>query len=1018
MVEFLIRRPIAVSMVFLALLVLGYFAMRSIPVSLLPDIEIPEITVQISAPETPAQELESAATAPLRQRLMQINHLKDLQSQTRDGYAEIKLRFDYQTDMHYAFIEANEKIDFSMNFLPRHIERPRVVQARAADIPAFYLNISQKKPSQQPEENFAELSNFCRYVIKKRIEQLPEVALADISGYTLPQIEIRLDINKMQALGLSTEQIAQNLTENNFEFESFTLTDKNYSYTVKMKGQIAEIQDIKNLLLKTDERQLRLSDIAEVAQTVRPEQGEFFANGRKAVSIAVIKQANARMQDFKESLDTLKTQLRTEYPELLIDISRDQTQLLNASISNLKQSLWLAAVLAIFVLFLFLNDIRLPIVVAVTIPVALLISFMVMKLLGISINIISLAGLILCVGMMVDNSIITIDNIARYRNEGFALLPACVKATNEVIRPMLSSVLTTCAIFLPLIFLQGIAGTLFFDQAITISIGLVVSFLVTITLLPVVYHLLFQSKIPEIKAFGKIAQAKNHFYEAGVYRSFKHQGKVWIVIFLLIASGMAVFSLLKKEKLPPVSQQALMVSIDWQPGTTLAQNRKNVEKLLSGLNSEVYDYEVFTGENQFLLSAENQHSQTHAELYLKADSPEQIMQIEQALQQQLRENFPQATARFLPPPNIFDRIFASNMPEIEIRLLTQGKNLLPAQVHEIQAALEAKNIRVENPNQNILAYHLIIDQQKLMVYNVDYQALQNVLQASFSSRSAGFLNTSTERIPIVFATWQKQNLYHILQNNFITNRDNQRIALSHLVRIEPYNQFRQITAGVQGKYVAFWATAEKPGEMQRTIAKTLQKHNINFALSGSFFQTQEMFQGLVVILLISLILLYFILAAQFESLWLPFILLLEIPVDIAAALIFLYVFGFSLNLMSATGIIIMVGIIINDSILKIDTINRFRRQGLSLRKAIKKGGKVRLNSIVMTSLTSILSVLAIFFVSGLGAELQRPLAIALIGGMSVGTFVSLFFIPLVYSEIYTFKIKKEKSKRQKNYAKT
>ncbi|MEA3317701.1 MAG: efflux RND transporter permease subunit, partial [Bacteroidota bacterium] len=441
MVRFLLNRPIAVSMTYIAILMLGLVAIFQLPVSLMPDIDIPEITVQVEGKNMPVRQLENALVRPIRQQLIQVSHVESIQSETSDQTAIIKLRFEYGTDVDLAFIDVNEKIDRSMNYLPKDVKRPRVIKASASDIPVFFLNLTakdnylatKKVNNTDLSDRFVELSRFASQVIKKRIEQLPEIAMADISGTIDQEIIIEPYKQKLVALDISYKDIEKAIVEHNLELGNIIVKDGVYQYNLRFQKIIEDKTDIENILLNIAGKTIKFKNIAAVKVKAQKRTGLITSNKKDAIALAVIKKSGARMQDMKLSLKKLVHSFNRDYPDVNFEIIRDQTRLLDYSINNLGQTLLLGGLLAFVVMFLFLRDIRSPFLIGLSIPTSLIISVLLFYFLNISINIISLSGLVLGVGMMIDNSIIVIDNITQNIDRGESLQSSCIKGTNEVI---------------------------------------------------------------------------------------------------------------------------------------------------------------------------------------------------------------------------------------------------------------------------------------------------------------------------------------------------------------------------------------------------------------------------------------------------------------------------------------------------------------------------------------------------------------------------------------------------------
>ncbi len=502
MLRKLIERPIATTMVLIMVIVLGLVSLRLLPISLIPAVDVPYITVQVSYPEQSARELEESVIGQLREGLMQIAGLQDVRSETKDGSGTISLSFEHGANSDYLFIEVNEKIDRAMAGLPRDMERPQVMKSSAADIPAFYINMTvagdQGFTPQDDlfpvSERFAQLSDFAGNVIVKRIEQLPEVAMVDVNGYVSQEILVIPDNGKLTQMGVTASALMTAIQDVNISLGNLEIRDGEYQFSVKVQRNAQNIDDVRDAYLKVGERVFQIKDLAQVIEHPQRLTTVVRSDGRNAISLAVIKQSDARMSKLKKGIDELLGYFAEDYPDVEFTVTRDQTELLDYSISNLFQNIVLGILLACLIIFMFMRNLRSAMLIALTMPVALILSMLFFYLIGISINIISLSGLVLGVGMMVDNSIIIIDNITFRWESGYKLKEAIVKGTGEVFAPMLSSVLTTCAVFVPLIFLSGIAGALFYDQAMAVVITLFCALAATVTVIPVYFFLTFRRK--------------------------------------------------------------------------------------------------------------------------------------------------------------------------------------------------------------------------------------------------------------------------------------------------------------------------------------------------------------------------------------------------------------------------------------------------------------------------------------------------------------------------------------------
>ena len=384
MIRFLLQRPIAVLMAFTACFIVGLVTYFTIPVSLLPDIAIPEITVQISGQNTSARELENTVVKPVRLQLMQVAGLRDIHSETRDGAGIIRLSFDFGTNTDLAFIEVNEKIDAAMNYLPREVERPRVVKASATDIPVFCLNLTLK--TIENDEAFLDLCQFAETVIKRRIEQLPEVAMVDITGILGRQLQIVPDMKLLDMADITLNDLESALSANNIEPGSMTVRDGYYEYNIKFSTLLRTPEDVQNIYIRKNDRIFQIKDLAKVAVVPEKETGLSLANGERAVTLAVIKQADENMDNMKEALAEVTDYFKSIYPDIEFTITRNQTELLDYTISNLKQNLSLGFLFICIVAILFLGDVKSPAVIGLSMVVSIIISFLFFYLFNMSLN--------------------------------------------------------------------------------------------------------------------------------------------------------------------------------------------------------------------------------------------------------------------------------------------------------------------------------------------------------------------------------------------------------------------------------------------------------------------------------------------------------------------------------------------------------------------------------------------------------------------------------------------------------
>lgn len=1000
----LTNRPIAVTMVLIAVMVLGIAAIRKLPVSLVPDINIPQITVQVTSPDRSARELNDILLERLRSELVQVPHLQDITCTARDGSGLIQMTFEYGADADYIFIDVNERVDRAG--WPQGEERPMIARASATDIPAFFINVSIKKGLNTSDNRFMEMSDFVRQVIVRRLEQIPEVAMVDVSGQVYPQLLVIPDMEKLRALGTNEQQLSNAIQSANVNLGSLSIRDGEYRFDVRFESSVVTREDVENVWLKLGGRTYQIKDLAEVREEQQRKKGEVTSDGSQCVTLAVIKRTDARMANLREGIQKLMDAFDQDYPDMEFTITRDQTELLDYSINNMVRNLLYGALFACIIIFFFMQDVRSPLLVVITIPTALILSFLFFYVLKISINIISLSGLVLGLGMMVDNSIITIDNITQRWMKGEPLQDACVYGTQEVFTPMLSSVLTTCAIFIPLIFMSGIAGALFYDEAMAVTITLISALIVSVMVIPVFYYRFYKNQpcFTPNKFISKISVGNmTGGYDRILSWFFRRRGVMWGIFGAAILLIGVLFIKLDKQKLPVLSHSDTLVNIEWNQRISIEENNSRCEQIVAQFPEMVEQYTCMTGAQQFALSHTRELTLSEAIIYIKAGSTKDIDKIEEQVAEYIHKTWPDAVHSSQASGNIFDMLFSDHEPPLVARIKrTNGSTPDPEQLTSLLGAIrtELPDIEIQPAEWNEYI-ELVADPERLALYEVDFNTLLSYLQKSMNSSSVLRISKGDISMPVVIGVGEKE-ARDLIQNQYLDTRGG-RVPLEILLKETRNRDLKSITSGVDREFYPLVLNvkgkdARRAMDAIQKVVRSDEKFDVSF--SGTYFTNREMIKELCGVLVISILLLFFILSAQFESLIQPFIILSELIIDIFAVLGILWIFGETLNLMSMIGMVVMCGIVINDSILKVDTINRLRESGMGLKHAILEAGSRRLKAIVMTSLTTILAI-APFLVRGdMGSDLQYPLSLALISGMIAGTFVSVFFVPLAYYVIY------------------
>jgi len=996
-------------MSFLALFIIGGITYFTLPVSLLPDIEIPEITIQVNASNISARELDNTVVTPIRRQLLQLSGLNDIQSTTSDGNGIIRIKFDFGVNIDLAFIEVNEKIDMAMNSLPDNIDRPKVIKASATDIPVLYVNMTLKNDIED-EKEFLSMCDIVDNTIKRRIEQLPEVAMADVTGIPDRMIQITPNKSKLEVLGITLSDIESIIKNSNAEYGSMSIRDGYLQYKVNVENKIQSVEDINSLTIKKSNKLFQISELCDVKIVTQKLNNYSLFNGKRAITMAIIKHSTDNMDNMKSSLTKTIDFFKGQYPDINFSINRSQTELLDYTISNLQQNLILGLIFIFIVSIAFLGDVNSPVVIGVSMLFSVVITFLCFYLFNISLNIISLAGLIMAVGMMIDSSIIVTENIEQIHKQGASLLDACDIGTTQVITPMLSSSLTTIAVFFPLIFMSGIAGALFYDQAFSLTSGLAVSYLVGIMLLPVLFSItykIFRNSKINFKLHINNSWIES-FYNKGFNFTFKHWKTCIVLSLLTIPLCIVLFIYIKHDKLPEITQNEIIGTIDWNENIHIDESKQRTDSIIAKLKDLCIENSAYVGPQDFLLDDGNNLSSSMVEMYFKAESEKNVDLIHDRLLSMVHDRYPNANVAFSPPETLFEKVFSTADAEIVAKIYP--KNLIAEpkseDINEICKKIStASNVRVDKiPFRNQL--NIKIDNHKLLLYNVSYDEVYYAIKNAFSDYDfTTTLHTSQRSLPVLLSD-KRKSVEEVLSGIFVGKGD---IPLGEFVSITETYNLKTITSGAAGEYIPLkFYNVENGEKLVDEIRETISKDgNWSVDFSGDYFSGEQLLTELCIILVISLLLMYFIMCSQFESFIQPLIVILEIPIDTCFALICLHIFGYSLNLMSAIGIIVSCGIVVNDSILKLDRINTLFKEGMGLKEAIHVAGTQRVRAIIMTSLTTIFALVPIMFTNDLGSQLQKPLTVAMIGSMIIGTLVSLFIIPIFYWLIYRNKTNEE-----------
>lgn len=1004
MLRYLILRPIAVLMGFGALILFGLYALGLLPISLLPALETPRVLLRAHYPNTAARSMEQQVGAPLREALLSLSNLEELESKTANHLSTCALQFRHGTRMDLALQEINERLDRLAVLFPRDMARPQVIPVNTSDIPLIRLQIVPRRAAE-----YGQVSELVEKTIKRRLEQMPGIAMADLHGARHQYVQIRIYPEVLQALGIHEGHISRAIRGAHGEIGSHILREGPHQYFLRIGSAIQGAEALSQLPIPTSAgTSVALGRLARVQPANLEPGGHHLFNGREGLVLTIYPQAQAQANDLAEALRDQAASFAREYPQARFQFTQDQTFLLEAGIGNLAQSLVLGGLLAAGVLFLFQGHYAAPVLMGLSIPVSLLLTFVLFYALGISLNILSMSGLALGLGMLIDNAIVVLDHISRLRRGGAGATESCAAGVREVAAPVLSQVLTTVAVYAPLVLISGLAGALIGDQALALTLSLCASLAIAFLFAPTLYHLLVPESAeirPDTRFYLLISQLHQRWMEW----AFAHKPIMAGICALVAASSIPMALRLPLSTLPDLEKQETLLRIDWNEPIDAAENLVRVKRLDAFLAaSGVHLREADAGIPQFLLAKED-YSSTQARVYYQCADEAQKEQADQRAAAWLRASYPGASFEVQDAPNAFTQLFVEGAPYLEARFRAPNGIYDPAYSDDMEALLRKippGGWQKGEGLQQEPVLELAPDPEAMSRYGIPWPALHERIDALFGTSPIAEIKHLGALRPLHFA---RDRLPVEEQLEAAIEGENGVYPLKKVLRATAAHTFRYITADKNGPFqsLQFEGDARAAGAWAAQLGEWAGRHGFSVTFSGRHYDHTAHSKQLLWVFMLSLALLYVILAMQFENLVHPLIVLSTLPMGIFGSVLFLYLDGASMDILAGIGFVVVLGIITDDPILKVHTMNRLRRvysaEGFSpresLERAVREAGAICLKPVLMTSLTTILALLPTLYLKGIGTELQRTMTLVIAGGLSVGTFFTLVFVPLVYEYI-------------------
>lgn len=1046
--EIAIRRPVTVSMATAAILIFGLVAFQRLPLSLLPDITYPSLTIETKYPQAASGEVENLVTRPIEEAVAIVSGVQRVSSRSRPGVSEVVLEFGWGTPMDLAALDVREKLDLVP--LPRDAEKPNLLRFDPSNDPILRVILSG--PTSQ-----VELRRIAEKSIRPDLESIDGVAAVKIHGGLEEEIHVLLDETRLAAVGLTIQDVVRALARNNVNIAGGSLYEHEARYLVRTLSEFRHLSDLERVVLREDGgRKILLGDVAEVRRATREREHIVRINGQEGVELAIFKEGDANTVQVarvvKERLNRIQRQMEQQgrLAGTRMDVLFDQSRFIEASIREVTNNAVYGGLIAILVLYLFLGQFRPTFIIGFSIPFSVIATFFVMYLLDVKLNVMSLGGLALGVGMLVDNAIVVLESIVRHARGGTALEEAARRGTREVGAAVTASTLTTIAVFLPISFIEGVAGQLFKDLALTVTISLLVSMIGAFALIPMLYAygasargvsaeletsgfkrvVLYTLPVSVIVAIrlalrmlGRVValalrlsarliegglRVYDRLYPLVLRQAVGHRAWVLLGVTLLALLAFGIARFVGVEFMPPISQGEFTFQIELPDGTPLSHTEKVLREIEGKVRRlpAVQTCMVLIGRNANAswISTESHENAAVLNVQVRARRGQDPREVEARAIEEIREileSYPDLEYKLQRPS------FFSFRTPIEVEVYGDDIEATSAVARRLEAAL--RNIPGLTDVQSSWQegspeIHVTFLRDRLVRYGLDIAGVAQTLRNKVRGEVATEFREGDDKIDIrVWARPTDRDSVQDLENLTIGRVQNVPIPLKAVARIEMGRGPNEIRRIDQKRAIVISANLEgrSLGSASRLIQQAIEQvpmpPGVLAVLSGQHEEFRRSARSLYLVGGLAIFLVYFVMAAQFESLLQPMILMGTVPLGAIGVVLMLGLTGQSLSVIVLMGFIVLAGIVVNNGIVLIDYVNTLRRRGMSLMDALIEGGKVRIRPILMTTLTTILGLLPMALSSGEGSEIRAPLALTLIGGLSVSTVLTLVVIPVLYS---------------------
>lgn len=1003
--HFSIKRPVFTIVTMLFVIILGGVSLLKIPITLIPELNPPIGVVVTSYPGASPTEVNEKITKPLEATLATLPGIKKIQSTSQEGSNLIVLEFNWSTNMDVVQLDILQRID--MTPLPNDAGKPSFLKFDPSQFPIIQLSL-------RAENNQVDVRVLAEH-LEKELLRTEGVASVNVSGKLIDEIQIVLDEAKLVEKGLTQTDVMQIVQANNVSLPGEPVsTDDGKMLTTRIVSTLSSPESIANLIVSVDPltgKSLTIGDLATVERTEQQSITTTRANEHPAVLMSVLQESGANTaevsKDFQKALETLLK--KDQYKGITADILIDQGNYVDLAISNIGSSLLLGGLFAMFILFVFLRSVKSPIIIGIAIPYSVIVTFVLMFFANFSLNIMTLGALALGIGMLVDNAIVVIENIERHLGLEKDPITAAKEGTKEVALAITASTLTTIAVFIPVMFIEGLIGQIFTEFALTISFSLIASLVVALTVVPMLASRLLKMKNNNFY----VQRSKSRFYrhyKASFVWVLKH--RMLILLFTVVCFSLSLFGLTRigTEFLPPTDEGFTSISVNLEKGVAVSETEKIVKQIEERLKQEK-DVDVYVsligGTQQS--QARGQTSANQAELYVKlvplAERQRSIFkfveELEQDIQGELEEQaeitFNVSTATGSSPHTLTFRLTDSD----EQRLQQTVKKVQ----QELLAIQQVTNVSTDLDN-TVQEIQIEVNREKAKDYGfAPAQIAQTVNQMTKGQLTSQLITDDGAVLPVYTGFGQSFNTnIDALKAMQLRSPAGLFVKLEEVATVSIQEGPISIRRSDQAAAVAFFVdyeTKESLGGISAKVDKALEQVNLPSTTQVVFSGDRELYDSaiddMLLAVMLAIVLVYIVMAAQFESFKYPFVIMFTVPLMIIGVAIAMFLTNTLIGVTSVIGILVLVGIVVNNGIVLVDYINQQKAMGMPAYEAILLATQDRLRPILMTALTTILGLLPLALGIGEGTEMNQPMGIAVIGGLMTSTLLTLYIVPIIYS---------------------